>query len=419
MNLLQEENEAPVSIHAGTLWRNRDFVRLWCAQTVSAVGSKVSFLALPLTAVVVLQATPLEMGYLSAAGSLPALLFGLLVGVWVDRRKRRGLLIFADLGRGLLLLLIPLAAWLGLLNMSWLYPILFLTSALGLLFGTAYHAYLPLLVRREQLIDANSKLELSRTVAEVTGPSLAGWLIQVATAPLAILVDAVSFMLSGLSLSLIRKAEAAPQRDNETEHLLSEIGAGVRLLLDNATLRALTATTVMISFFNAALEAIYLLYMTRTLGLSAGWIGLIFGTGSLGFLLGAIFPNHFVKRFGLGRTMIAGLILLALADLLLPLAAGPQPLIIALLIAAQICFGFGLTFYNIGHVSLRQSITPEGMLGRLSGTLDFFQAGLIPLGALAGGLLGEWLGVRPTLLLAAVGELLAVVWLMNSPVRTL
>ena len=196
-------------------------------------------------------------------------------------------------------------------------------------------------------------------MAEIPGPSLAGWLIQVATAPLAILLDAVSFLLSGLSLSLIRKAEAAPQRADETEHLLSEIGAGVRLLLGNATLRALTATTVMISFFNAALEAIYLLYMTRTLGLSAGWIGLIFGTGSLGFLLGAILPNHFVKRFGLGRTMIAGLTLIALADLLLPLAAGPQPFIITLFIAAQICCGVVVTFSNIGYGGLRHSFTPQ------------------------------------------------------------
>ncbi len=386
-----------------SLWRNQDFVKLWSAQTISAVGSKVSFLALPLTAVVVLNATPLQMGYLSAAGSLPALLFGLLVGVWVDRRKRRGLLIFADWGRGLLLLLIPLAAWLGLLTMNLLYPILFLTSALGLLFGTAYHAYLPQLVRREQLINANSKLELSRTVAEIAGPSLAGWLIEVATAPVAILLDAFSFLLSGLSLSLIHKPEAVPQREDETQHLLKEIGEGIHLLLGNATLRALTVTTSTISFFNAALEAIYLLYMTHNLGLSAGWIGLIFGTGSLGFLLGALLPNRFVSRFGLGRTMIFGLILLALADLILPLARGPQPLVIALLIVAQICFGFGLTFYNIGQVSLRQSITPEQMLGRMSGTIDFFQAGLIPLGALVGGLVGNWLGLRPTLLLAAGG----------------
>ena len=402
-----------------SLWQDSDFIKLWSAQTVSAIGSKVSFLALPLTALLMLQATPVEMGYLVAAGSLPSLLFGLWVGVWVDRRKRRSLLVLADWGRGLLLLLIPLAAWLGLLNLPLLCVIIFLTGFFSLLFGTAYHAYLPSLVRREQLVEANSKLEFSRTAAEIVGPALAGWLVQVVSAPLAILVDAFSFLLSGLYLGSIHQPEVAPMRGGEVNHLWREMGAGIRQLFGNAMLRAITLATATLSFFNAALEAIFLLYMTRNLGLSSALIGLIFSAGSLGFLIGALFPNRMVSRFGLGPTLMAGLGLLTLSDFILPLARGPQPLIIALLITAQICFGCGLTFYNIGQVSLRQAVTPEQMLGRMNGTLDFVVAGLMPLGALVGGLLGERLGLRPTLLLAASGELLAVVWLLISPVRTM
>lgn len=411
--------EAPAQSDIGPLWRHRDYVKLWSAHTISAIGSKVTFLAMPLTAALVLQATPAEMGYLAVAGSLPGLLFGLLVGVWVDRRRRRGLLVGADVGRGVLLLLIPLAVRLGWLQMSWLYVIMFLTGTLSLIFGAADHAYLPALVRREQLLDANSKLAISRSAAEVAGPTLAGWLIQAVTAPVAILVDALSFLLSGLLLGSIRQPEAPPVRHAEDGHFLREIGAGLRLLGKEQTLQAITVATAIISFFNAALEAIYLLYMTRNLALSAWWIGVIFGAGSVGFLIGALLPIYLGRRLGLGPLMIAGLLLLTLADFSLPLAGGPQPLVIVLLIIAQICFGFGLTLYNVGQNSLRQTITPAHMLGRMSATLDFTVAALIPLGALIGGFAGEWIGLRPTLFLAAGGELLAVGWLLVSPVRTL
>ncbi|MCE7987164.1 MAG: MFS transporter [Caldilinea sp. CFX5] len=407
-----------MTVDKANLWRNPDFVKLWSAHPISAIGSKVTFLALPLTAALVLQATPVEMGYLAVAGSLPGLLFGLPVGVWVDRRKRRSLLILADIGRGLLLLLIPLAVWVGLLQMPLLYGVIFFTGILSLLFGAADHAYLPTVVQREQLVAANSRLAISRSAAEIAGPTLAGWLIQVVTAPVAILVDALSFLLSGLLLGLIRQAEAPPVRHADDGHFFQEISAGFKLLYQDRTLWAITIATAIISFFNAALEAIYLLYMTRNLALSAWWIGIIFGAGSVGFLVGALLPGYLVRRLGLGSTMILGLLLLAVADIIFPLARGPQPVIIALLTLAQVGFGFGITFYNVSKDSLQQTITPEHMLGRMSATLDFTVAALIPLGALAGGLLGEWLGLRTTLLLAASGELLAVVWLFFSPVRT-
>lgn len=407
------------TINRTGLWQNRDFLKLWSAQTISAIGSKVSFLALPLTAVLILQATPAQMGILAAVGALPGLLLSLLAGVWVDRSRRRGLLMLADVGRGLLLLLIPLAAWLGWLHIALLYAILFCSGALDLLFGTAYHAYLPSLIQREQLVDANSKLEISRSAAEITGPTLGGWLIQLFTAPVAILVDAGSFFLSTVALAAIRQPEADPASVDQDEPLLRQLSAGLRLLKENRTLLAITVATATAMFFNSALEAIYLIYMTRNLALSAGLIGIIFGAGSVGFLVGALLPNYLSQRFGLGRMLIAGLLILAISDFMLPLVSGPTPLLVALLIVAQICFGLGLTLYNVGQVSLRQSITPDHLLGRMNATINFAVAGLIPLGALLGGMAGGWIGLRPTLLLAAGGELVAVIWLLFSPVRKL
>lgn len=416
---MKEERQTKIEpIPATSLWRNGDFVKLWSAQTVSMIGSKVSFLALPLTAAIVLQASPVEMGMLSAAGALPALLFGLLAGVWADRKQRRRLMIFADVGRGGLLLLIPLAAWQGWLQIDWLVVIAFLSGSLSLLFGAAYHAYLPSLVHREALIDANSKLEFSRSAAEIVGPTLSGWLIQIVSAPFAILVDALTFFVSAFTLALIKQPESMPKREEATAPFLHEMVAGLRLLAKQPLLRAITISSALLTFFNAVLEAVYLLYMTRHLNLSAGWIGLIFGTGSIGFLMGALLPAQIAKKIGMGRALILGVALATISDFTLPLVGGPPMQIIAFLIGAQICFGLGLSLYAISQISLRQGITPEGMLGRVNGSLDFTTAGLLPLGALLGGWLGEQLGLRQTLLLAASGELLAVIWLLRSPLRS-
>lgn len=399
-----------------SLWRNPDFLKLWSAETISAIGSKISFLALPMTAVTVLHATPAQMGLLTALGSLPALLLGLFIGVWVDRRRRRALLVLADVGRGILLALIPLAALGGMLQLPLLYAIIFATGAFNLLFGTAYPAYLPSLLPRSQLVDANSKFALSHSAAEIAGPGLAGGLIQWLSAPIAILFDALSFLGSGLLIGWIRTPEPAPQPE-PNNNLWRELGAGFHLLAKNSTLRSLTACTSTISFFNAALEAVFLLYMTEQLGLEPALIGLIFAAGSIGFMVGALLPNRLAQRLGLGPMMIGGLILLALADLALPLVAGPKLLIVAVLVVAQIGFGLGLTLYQVGQTSLRQTLTPDELLGRVTATLAFAVSALVPLGALLGGLLGELIGLRPTLLLAATGELLAVAWLLGSPLR--
>jgi MFS family permease len=403
------------------LWRHPDFVKLWTGQTISLIGSQVTFLALPLTAVLVLNATPAQMGVLTAAGAIPSLLVGLFAGVWVDRRRRRPILIAADLGRAALLLLIPVAALLGVLRIEYLYVVAFLVGTLGLFFDVAHHSFLPSLVGREQLVEGNSKLEISDSVAEIVGPGLAGGLVQLVTAPIAIVVDAISFLISALFLGLIRTPEPAPKPPDEQQNILGEAVEGLSLVSGNALLRAIAGSMSTLHLFNSVLEAVFVLYVTRELGIGPGLLGLIFASGSVGFLVGALLPGWVSRRFGLGSGIIGGLLLVGLSDLLIPLVGGSGVVMVRILVlmAAQFFFGLGLTIFNIGQVSVRQAITPDHLQGRMNATLNFIAAGSVPLGGLLGGGLGEMIGLRPTLVLAALGEMLAVLWLILSPMRSL
>lgn len=403
------------------LWRHPNFVKLWAGQTISLIGSQVTFLALPLTAVLLLDATPTQMGILAAAEALPSLLVGLFIGVWVDRYRRRLILILADVGRAVLLGAIPLAALFGVLRIEHLYITVFLVGLLGLFFSVAYRSFLPSLVGREQLIEGNSKLEMSESVAEIVGPGLAGGLIQLVTAPLAIAIDAISFLISALSLGLIRTPEPAPDPSNQRSSIWREMGEGLKLTFGNRVLRSVAGSLGTINLFNSILEAILILYLTRELGMEPGLIGLIFASGSIGFLLGALLQERVAQRFGLGRAIIGGLLLTGFSDLLVPLVDRTMAmlLITLMLMIAQFFFGLGLTIFNIGQVSLRQAITPDRLQGRMNATISFIAWGAVPLGGLVGGGLGEAVGLRPILLLAALGEILAVVWLLASPIRSL
>ncbi len=400
------------------LWRHADFMKLWLGQTISLFGSQVKFLALPLTAILILDATPAQMGILSAIESLPAICFGLFVGVWVDRRRRRPLLIAADIGRMLLVLVIPVAALLGVLRMELLYLSAFGTGALGLLFGVAYQSYLPTLIAHKQLVEGNSKLELSRSGAEIVGPGLAGLLTQWFTAPIALMVDAVSFGMSAIALALIRKPEPVPEVSEKPEPMLRAAVDGLKIVIRNPTLRALLGCVGTINLFNTLLETIFLLYMTERLGLEPGVIGLIFASGSIGFMVGALVAERITQRIGLGPAIIAGVLIASGSDFVLPLVGGSVVFMTIMLIIAQLFFGLGVTLYSVGQASLRQSITPNHLRGRMNATFTVMSSLLVPVGALLGGALGETIGLRPTLLLAATGEVLAVLWLVFSAVRT-
>ena len=400
------------------LWRDANFMKLWAGQAISLFGSQITFLALPLTAVLVLDATPAQMGILMAVEALPSLLIGLFVGVWVDHYRRRPILIVADLGRAVLLGAVPVTAILGLLRLEHLYVVCFLVSALGLFFGVAHRSFLPSLVGREHLVEANSKLELSNSVAEIVGPGVAGGLVQVVTAPIAIAVDAISFLVSALLLGLIGVSEPVPRAAEQQQNIRKEMGEGLELVLRDRLLRSIAGCLSTLYLFNSVLEAVFILYVTQELGIEAGLLGLIFAGGSVGFLMGALLLGWVVRRFGWGPGIMVGLLLVGLSDLLIPLVRGSVVIAVAVLMTAQFFFGLGLVIFNAGQVSLRQAMTPDELQGRMNATMSFLAGAVVPLGGLLGGALGETLGLRPTLLLAALGEILSVLWLLLSPIRS-
>ena len=401
------------------LWRHADFMKLWAGQTVSLLGSGITMLALPMTAVLVLEATPAQMGILEAIGALPPLLLGLFAGAWADRHRRRPILIAADVGRAVVIGLIPVATLLNLLGIEHLYLVSFLASTLGLFFGVAYGPFILSLIGRERLVEGNSKLAMGRSAAEIAGPGLAGGLVQLITAPMAIALDALSFLASGLFLGLIGTPELAPAPAEGRQNIWREMGQGLGLVAGHPLLRSIAGCFATVSLFNSALEAVLLLYLTRELGIKAGLVGLIFAVGNVGFLAGALLPERAARRLGLGPAIIAGLLTAALSDLLVPLAAGPTVLLIGILLVAQFFFGLGLTVFSVGQVSVRQAATPDHLQGRMNATIGFVAAGLMPIGGLLGGGLGETISLRPALLLAALGEVFSVAWLLLSPLRSL
>jgi MFS family permease len=418
--------EPPASGHRGRqrwyrrgLWRQPAFVTLWAGQTVSEFGSQITALALPLTATLLLQASPMEMGVLGAAGLLPWLLLGLFAGAWVDRRRRRPIMIAADLGRAVLLGSVPAAALLGALRMEHLIIVSFLSGVLTLCFGLASSAYVLSLVRREHLVEANSKLTVSRSAAEVAGPGVAGTLVQGLTAPLAIAFDALSFVVSAGCIVAVRLPEGLPPTEGRRGTLV-EVREGLHMVWTHPILRALAAASATNNFFANVLYAVYVLYVTREVGVAAAVLGAIYAAGSAGALASAASVGWITTRLGLGPTLVGATLLLAGSNLLIPLAGGtgtPPTLAVLLLGAARVLAGCSLPAYNVNFSSLRQAITPDGLQGRVNASIRFVTAGAMPLGALVGGALGQAIGLRPTLALGALGTLFAVLWLLASPVR--
>ncbi len=398
------------------LWQDGEFLKLWGGQAVSELGSRITRDGIPLAALLVLNATPTQMGYLAAAGSLPVLLGGLAAGVWVDRLRRRPVMIVTDMLRGLVLLSVPLAALTGTLNMPQLYAVIGISALLGLLFDAAYVAYLPTLVSREHLLEGNSKLAVSESTAEILGPSLTGVLVQTITAPFAILLDALSYFVSVISISLIRRPEPPPQR-SQRKPAWHEAATGVRTLVDQPVLRAFAGYAAARWFFGGFLQTLYYLFAIRTLGIGPGVVGLLVGLGGVGSLLGALANSSLVHRWGLGKTILSSALTSSMLRLLLPAAA-------LLPIAGPIFLGIGQLFgdaawtvADINEVTVRQSLTPDALLGRVNSTMNLIGASFGPLGALAGGFLGERLGIPSALLVSAAGGLLATTWLLASPVR--
>jgi MFS family permease len=409
---------ASVADSPASLWRNHNFTRLWFANVVSNAGTQITNLALPLTAALTLAATPSQMGLLAMAGSLPNLLFGLFAGVWVDRTRRRPILIWADLGRALLLGSIPLAALMGSLTFIHLWVVAFAAATLSIFFTIASVAVLPSVVKSSQLVEANSKFALTDSVLSIAGPSTAGGIVQLLSAPKAIIVDAFSYILSALSLGSINLAEKPARPKPIRGQLWIEIREGVHALIQTPLLRALTISG-MVGVIGFAIQgAVGILFLTRTLGLGPALIGLLSTCGGGGALLGAVVAGRVGRRIGIGIAVILGNFLWILGGLMTPLAGFADTAFPYLVVGTALA-SLGATIFSVNQMSLRQHLTPIALLGRVTAARRFLIFSLAPLGSAVGGALGTVLGLQTTLLIGGLVGMVSVVVVFFSPLRTI
>ena len=358
------------------LWREPNFRHLWTAQLVSQVGSDFSNLGIPLAAVLALNARPADMGLLQAAQYVPVLLLSLIAGVWVDRFRKRRILITADLGRAAVLLSVPVAAAFGALTLTQLYLVAFAVGCLGVFFDVAQVSYIPRIVPREQLIEANSKMEAGLAAARLTGPSLAGGVIQIVTAPMAIVLDALSFVISALLIAPIRTPDQPQPRASRPQNLRADIAEGLRLLLGNPVLRPLAIGAGLMNLFVNVNLALYALYLARDLSIEPFLIGVILAVGGGGALAGAALAGALGRRWGLGTIFLASTLVYGLSLLVVPIAgdlgsaAGPgwlpRAALIATLAAARLALVVSALLYRVNFDSLRQAMTPDGLQGRVN-----------------------------------------------------
>jgi MFS family permease len=399
--------------------RRGDFGRLWAALSVSLLGTEITALALPLLAALTLGASALEMGTLAAAGQVPFLLFSLPAGAWIDRLPRRPVLIATDVASSLLLLSVPLAVPFGGPNFPHLVVVAFGVGTMTVVSEVAHYAYVPSLVGRERLTESNSRLQVSYSAAAAAGPGLAGALVQLLSAPVAVLADAMSFLISAALLRSIRRPEPPPVRSDAGLPMRRSIAEGMRKLLGHPLLRAIIVASVPITFFTSGFLALYVLYATRELGLGPATIGLIFAAGGVGAISGAMLARRAAARFGVGPAIIGGWVLAASGALLVPLAVGPTVVVVVVLALSKAFEGVTDTVANIHQWSLRQVVTPDHLAGRVTAGHRFAVYGAGAAGALVGGALGTALGLRPALFLCAVGALLSPLPAVFSPLRRL
>ena len=403
----------------GALWGHRDFRNLWAAETISVFGSQFTGLALPLVAVIVLDASPFAVSALVVIEFLPFILLAIPAGVWVDRMRRKPILVTADLARAALLASLPLAYAFDALTLLHVYVVGFLVGVCTVFFDVAYQSYLPSLVERNELVEGNSKLEISRSVSQLTGPGAAGGIVSALGAPVAILLDSISFFISALFLFSIRRNEELPEQVDGVPRpsMLADAREGLGFVLRNPYLRAISICTGTSNFFWSMAGALLVVYAVRELDMSAAALGLAFSLGNVGPLLAAFTTNRISSRLGVGPTILATSMIFPLALLPLPLATSSNP--VPYLVASGILGGFGAVAYNITQLSFRQAICPPRMQGRMNAVMRFMVWGTMPVGALVGGALGTSIGLRPAITVAAVGALFTFLPILLSPVPRL
>jgi MFS family permease len=399
------------------IWRDPEFLKLWAAQAISQVGTQVTLLALPLAAILVLDATATEVALLGAVEVLPFLLFALPAGVWVDRLPRRPILVVTDLARAAALTSIPLAYAADVLTLPHLYVVAFAMGVLTVFFDVSYLAYLPSLVERRDLGTANSNLEATRSAAQVAGPGAAGVLVDLITAPVAILVDGISYLFSALFVGRITRSDRREQEVAPRGRLLPELREGLAYVLRHPYLRALTLSTGGWNLFGFIGFGVILVYIVRTLGLSPAVVGLLIAFSGVGSIVGALVAARIADRFGVGRTMVWPAIVSSATFFLVPLAPQDNP---EIFLVAGMLFGsfFGMLF-NVTQLTFRQAITPERLQGRMNAVVRFMYWGPQPAGYALGGVLAAVIGLRPTLFVSAVGATLVFLPLLAHPIRKL
>ena len=398
------------------LWRNPAFVRVWAAATISIFGSLVSGVAIPWVAILVLGAGPLELAALGIAELTAGLLVGLVAGAWIDRLRRRPVLIGADLGRAVLLGSIPIAFVLGVLSLGQLLVVAFLAAVLTTFFDSADNAYLPTIVERDQLVDANAALQATGSAAEFSAFGVAGFLVQLLSAPLAILVDAASFLISAAFLGSIRRPERDPPARADRRPVLAEIREGLRLVVRDPALRAFAAARMAIAATYGVFGGLWLLFVTTELGLGPAAIGLIAGVGGIASLVGATTVARSTRRWGIGRVATVALGVTAVGNFFIPLAPTGAPVLAAgCLIVAQLVGDSSATVYEVVETSVRQGLVADGAVGRVSSTFRVADV-LVQLVAMAlGALLAEATDVRTAVTIAPVGAVAAAILLWASP----
>ncbi|WP_236788669.1 MFS transporter [Amycolatopsis sp. GM8] len=397
-----------------TLWFHADFRKLWAGDTISQGGNFVGQTVIPLLAATVLAATPFEMGLLTAAENAAFLLIGLPAGVWVDRMRRRPLMLRADFARAVLLCTVPLAWWTGVLTLAQLVVVALLVGACTVFFDVSYQSYLPSLVGREHLLEGNTKLQASQSVAQVVGPGLGGALAQLAGAANAVLATGLGYLASGLFLLRIKTVEPEPAPHHGIP-LRAQIAEGLAFVFHNRTLRAITLCTGTANLGNTIFQAMLILFLTRDLGLSPAAVGAMLTTMGVGGVLGALFAGGLTRRIGQARAIWVVPLLTWPFQLLVPLAAPGWR--VALVPIGLAVMSFGVIVYNVAQVSYRQAICPDRLLGRMNATVRFLVWGAMPIGGLIGGGLGAWLGVQATLWVGSAALAIPAAVLLLSPLR--
>ena len=398
------------------LLREHNFRNFWFGQTISVFGDQITLLALPIVAVLVLGADAAQMGLLTAVGLLPHLLFSLPAGVWLDRvQRRRRLMIVSDVIRAGVIAIVPIAFLLDLLSIELLFVLTFVVGTVAVLFDLAWLTMVSAVARREQLVDANSLLNASRSVSAVGGPAVAGVLIQLFTAPIALLADAISYLASALFLTRVRVPDPPVEREPGT--VRQQLAAGMSFLVRDPIMRPSVFAVATVNLFNYGFQALFILFATRHLDLDPGVLGVALGAGAIGGVVGAVVAAPLGRRIGIGPGYIVGLVLFPAAAIVIPLAEGlPFAAIVAILVAAEFVGGFGVMILDINGGSLLLARMPARIRGRAGGAFRFVNMGIRPIGATLGGILGSLIGVRETLLIVTVAQLLGLLWLIGSPI---